>query len=379
MKIVVLKEKDAHENRVSLTPESTKTLIKMGHTVFVEDQAGVKAGFDNALYANAGATVCPYGEDMFTDAHITLCLNAPSTQDIAYIPPHSTLIGMLKPHLNTQYMKDYAQQKITSLSLELMPRITRAQSMDILSSQSNLAGYRAVIEASALLNRAFPMMMTAAGTITPAKVLVIGAGVAGLQAIATARRLGAVVSAFDVRPAAKEQVQSLGATFVEVPSTETGEAQGGYAKEMSAEYKKAQNAKLREVITTQDIVITTALIPMKKAPVIIDADMVASMKAGSIILDLAAEAGGNCALTQAHETVHADHRVYIQDASRLIQKVAYDASQLYSRNVVNLIKGLVKEDAFDTEDEIFKSIALTTNGTYHRAQDFLQQAEPAGA
>lgn len=378
MKILVLKEKDSHEHRVSLSPEGAEKLITMGHTVYIEEHAGVRAGFQDNLYKNMGAHVCVYGEDMFCDAHITLCLNTPSTQDINYIPPHSVLIGMFKPHVHTNQIKDYIQQKITALSLELMPRITRAQSMDVLSSQSNLAGYRAVIEASALLNRAFPMMMTAAGTIQPAKVLIIGAGVAGLQAIATARRLGAVVSAFDVRPAAKEQVESLGATFIDVPSDEQSETQGVYAREMSEHYKKAQNEKLRAVIASQDVVITTAQIPMKPAPMIIDEAMVSSMKPGSIILDLAAESGGNCALTQRHQSVYAHDKVCIIDASSMIQKVAYDASQLYSRNIVHLMRTLVQGQIFNTDDEIFNAICLTHDGRPVQAHAFLSHDDTTG-
>lgn len=370
MKITVLKEKTPGECRVALTPESVQRLIKQGHTVCVEEGAGESAGIHDTAYKDAGAHVCAFGEALFEGSKVTVCVNMPSTQDIAYVPPHSVLMGVLKPHIHHTHLKDFIQQKITAFSLELMPRITRAQSMDILSSQNNLCGYRAVIEASAVLNRAFPMMMTAAGTIQPAKVLIMGAGVSGLQAIATARRLGAVVSAFDVRVVAKEQVESLGATFIEVPYVESGEATGGYAKEMSKAYQEAQHQKLREVIAHQDVVITTAQIPMKKAPVLIDEAMVKVMKPASLILDLATDSGGNCALTRLGETIRA-HDVIIQDASSIIQRVPYDASQLYARNIVNVITTLSKDDMFHMEDDIIKAICLAHDGHALRAHEFL--------
>jgi len=277
----------------------------------------------------------------------------------------TAVIAMHKPHDNKKLFAKVAKQNITAFALEFVPRITRAQSMDVLSSQSNLAGYRAVVEAAYEFDRAFPLMMTAAGTITAARVLIIGAGVAGLQAIATARRMGAIVSAFDVRAAAKEQVESLGASFVEVESKESGEGSGGYAKEMSEAYKKAQAEKLHEVLKTQDIVITTALIPGRPAPTLISEKMVADMKVGSVIVDLAIEAGGNCALSKPGISF-TKNGVKIVAHPNMPSRIAYNASQLYAKNVFNFLSLMIDKESkalkIDFGDEIIKSACLCHNG-----------------
>jgi len=274
-------------------------------------------------------------------------------------------VALLNPHADPDKLKMYAARNITALALELVPRITRAQSMDVLSSQSNLAGYRAVIEAANLFSRGFPMMMTAAGTIPPAKVMVMGAGVAGLQAIATARRLGAVVSATDVRLAAKEQVQSLGAKFVMVDDDEakSAETAGGYAKEMSEAYKAKQAALIAETIKGQDIVITTALIPGRKAPLLVTAEMAASMKPGSLIVDMAAEQGGNCALTKAGETIEVNG-VRVYGPINMPSHIAIDASALLARNILAYITPMLGKESFslNLEDEIIKATCLTHEG-----------------
>ncbi len=361
MKIAVAKEHSPYECRVALTPEGVKKCITLGYNVFVEKNAGERAGFDDDAYKASGAIVEEDLSKLFGDANITLRIQPPSAQEIAYLPPHSSLIGLLKPHMKNDELNALAREKVTSFALEMIPRITRAQSMDVLSSQSNLAGYRAVIEGAHALNRTFPMMMTPAGTIAPMRVLILGAGVAGLQAIATAKRLGAIVSAFDVRSAAKEQVESLGATFIAIEAEESGDGSGGYAKEMGDAYQKAQKLKLTDVLKTQDLVITTAQIPMKKAPILIDEDMVSVMKSGSMIIDLASETGGNCTLTKHGETVtHGGTQIYAP--LNIMSAIAYDASQLFSRNNVHFITNLIKEGQIQFDDEIVKATCLTHEG-----------------
>jgi len=299
IKIAVLKETVQGEHRVAATPETVKKMIGLGLTVDVQSGAGEKASYTDDAYKQAGASIQKDIDKTLKDAQVVLCVQAPQNDALKKLPKKAVVIGALAPHsFDKDMQKAYKANDLTAMAMELMPRITRAQSMDILSSQANLAGYRAVIEASYEFGQAFPMMMTAAGTISPARVFVMGAGVAGLQAIATARRLGAVVSATDVRPVAKEQVQSLGASFVMVENEETkaAETSGGYAKEMSASYKKEQAKLVAETIAKQDIVITTALIPGRPAPELVSEDMVKSMKPGSVIVDLATAQGGNCAL-----------------------------------------------------------------------------------
>lgn len=364
MKIVVLKESAAHEERVSLTPEVTKKLVDQGHVLVIEKDAGKSAGFLDAAYTQAGGVIAKDIAKDLKDADVVTSVALENTDALKGAKDHAVLIGLIKPHQNEKLLKDLAKKKITSLALEFIPRISRAQAMDVLSSQSNLAGYKAVIDSAAEFGRAMPLMMTAAGTIPPARVLVLGAGVAGLQAIATAKRMGAIVSAFDVRPAVKEQVESLGATFVEVEAQESGDGGGGYAKEMSDDYKKRQSEKLAQVVATQDIIITTALIPGKPAPILITTAMVKSMKEGSIIYDLAVENGGNCELAEFGKTV-SKHGVRIFGYPNIPSRIAFDASSVFARNIFNLLKIMVDADGalvLDFEDEIIKGCCLTHDG-----------------
>lgn len=363
LKLAVLKETAAFEKRVAATPEMVKKYVAKGFSVMVEKDAGLTASFSDYDYQSAGAEIANSANDATKDADIVLCVAAPGS---VTAKKGAVLIGLLSPYTNQNKISTYAMQNVTSLSMELVPRITRAQAMDVLSSQSNLAGYKSVLDAAEIFTRAFPMMMTAAGTVPPARVFVMGAGVAGLQAIATAKRLGAVVSATDVRPAAKEQVKSLGANFVFVESEETKQAEtsGGYAKEMSEDFKRKQGALVADTITRQDIVITTALIPGKPAPQLVSEDMVKSMKPGSVIIDLAAEQGGNCALTKPGEVVEV-YGVKIAGYRNVPSRIATDASALYSRNLFNLVGLLVDKDgnlSINMEDDILKGVTLTHGG-----------------
>lgn len=366
MKIAVAKETVLEERRVAASPETVKKLVALGASVAVESGAGVHAAMTDEAYRAAGAEVRA-GAEVYNDADVVLRVRAPSQTEISRMKKGAVLVGMLSPYQEKDLVRKYAEQGLTAFAMEFVPRITRAQVMDVLSSQANLAGYRAVIEAAHVFGRAFPLMMTAAGTVPPAKVFVMGAGVAGLQAIATARRLGAQVSATDVRPAAKEQVESLGASFVMVESEETKEAQtaGGYAREMSEEYKKQQAVLIAETIKKQDIVITTALIPGKKAPVLVTADMVKSMKPGSVIVDLAVEQGGNVEGAKAGEVVDAGG-VRIVGIANLPSRIAADASALYARNLLAFLTPLVDKEAkalkINWEDEIVKASVLTRDG-----------------
>ncbi|MBT6117623.1 MAG: Re/Si-specific NAD(P)(+) transhydrogenase subunit alpha [Rhodospirillaceae bacterium] len=375
MQIAVAKERRDGERRVAATPDSVKKLIALGAEVAVESGAGAGASFADAAYEAAGATIAKDYATAVAGADILLKVRAPLTNaeargkdkidEVSPLPKGCRVIGMLAPHGNVKALDAYAAQGITAMALELVPRITRAQAMDVLSSQSNLAGYKAVVIAADHFDRAFPMMMTAAGTIPPARVVIVGAGVAGLQAIATARRLGAIVSAFDVRAAAKEQVQSLGASFVEVEGAEDMETAGGYAKEASEDYKKRQAAALSEHLKKQDIVITTALIPGRAAPRIVTEDMIKGMKPGSIIVDMAVEAGGNCALSKPDEVVEA-HGVRIVGQTNLPSHLSVDASQLYARNLVAYLTPLIDQESktlkLDWEDEIVAATVLTHEG-----------------
>jgi H+-translocating NAD(P) transhydrogenase subunit alpha len=358
--ISVLKENAVGESRVAATPETVKKLIAKNCAVVVERGAGVRASFTDEAYTAAGATLVTRDDALRGD--VVLCVQAPESG----VKSGALLIGLLNPYKDSARVQNWARSGLTSMSLELVPRITRAQAMDVLSSQSNLAGYRAVLMASHYFTRAFPMMMTAAGTVAPARVFVMGAGVAGLQAIATAKRLGAIVSATDVRPAAKEQVQSLGANFIMVDSDEvkSAETAGGYAKEMSDDFKRKQAALVSETLTKQDIVITTALIPGRPAPQLITADMVRSMKPGSVIIDLAAEQGGNCALSKIDEVV-VENGVQVIAPRNIASAIATDASALYARNVLNLLGLLLNKDGqieLNLGDDILKAVTLTQNG-----------------
>lgn len=364
--IAIAKETADYEKRVAATPETVKKLIALGASVSVETGAGAASSYSNKAYQDAGATIASSRADTVANADIVLKVQV-EPSDLDGLEKGAILAGMYAPYQNAATLSAAAQKGITAFSMELVPRITRAQAMDVLSSQSNLAGYKAVLDAAEQFNRAFPMMMTAAGTIAPARVFVMGAGVAGLQAIATAKRLGAVVSATDVRPASKEQVESLGGTFIAVQDEEfkAAETAGGYAKEMSAEYKAKQAALVEETIAKQDIVITTALIPGRPAPKLITARMVESMKPGSVIVDLAVESGGNCELSEAGKVV-VKNNVTIVGHKNVPSRLATDASALYARNLLNLIGLLIdkesKELAVNWDDEVIKGIALTKDG-----------------
>ncbi|MBP6986121.1 MAG: Re/Si-specific NAD(P)(+) transhydrogenase subunit alpha [Alphaproteobacteria bacterium] len=366
MHICVLKERRSQETRVAASPETVKKMIAMGHTVSVETMAGSESSFMDQAYADAGATIAKDSVSALNKADIVLKVQRPigdgsDNDEIANLPQGCCLIGILDSLTETAQIDFYKKKKIKAFAMERVPRITRAQSMDVLSSQSNLAGYRAVIEAAAEIPRAFPMMMTAAGTIAPIRVMILGAGVAGLQAIATARRLGAVVSAFDVRKAAKEQVESLGATFIEVENDEDAETQGGYAKETSKEYQKLQADKIHETLKKTDIAITTALIPGKPAPLLITDAMIKDMKAGSVIVDMATASGGNVSASKADKTVTV-HDVKIIGHSNLASRIGSDASALYARNILKFLELITDEKSqlnINTEDEIVKAALIS--------------------
>ena len=365
MKICIPKE-DSNELRTAISPEIVKKLSGSGHEIFLETNAGSGSNFDDEIFIESGANIYTDNTQLKT-ADFIFRVNAPSEDEIALYRENSILIASLNPYNNSEIIKKLETQKTISFAMELMPRITRAQSIDVLSSQSNLAGYQAVIEASHIFNKAMPMMMTAAGTIAPAKVMVFGAGVAGLQAIATAKRLGAIVSATDVRMAAKEQVESLGGKFVMVETEEDQDAEtsGGYAKEMSEEFKVKQAELISKTISSQDIVICTALIPGKKAPTLITEEHVKSMKPGSVIIDLAAENGGNCVSTKLGETAVVDG-VSIYGASNITSSISQDASALYSKNLFNFFNLLVNQESnqvdIDWEDEIVVNTLITKDG-----------------
>ncbi len=367
IKISVIKETLPFERRVACSPETVKKLIALGSVITIESGAGLEAAITDEAYEAAGASIVKTAKTAFKSADIVLKVQAPNDAEMALIPKNALLIGMLAPHENKALPAALAEVGIDSFAMEFVPRITRAQGMDVLSSQSNLAGYKAVLDAAALYGRAFPMMMTAAGTIPPAKVFVMGAGVAGLQAIATARRLGAVVSATDVRPAAKEQVESLGASFIAVQDEEFKQAEtaGGYAKAMSSEYQAKQAALVAEHIAKQDIVITTALIPGRAAPRLITAEMVRSMKPGSVIVDLAVESGGNCEGAVPGEVIETNG-VIIAGYKNIPSRLAADASALYAKNLLNLLGLILAKDgtglSINWEDEIIKAITLTRGG-----------------
>lgn len=365
--IAITKETADGEKRVAATPETVKKLIALGADVSIESGAGDAASFTDAAYQAAGATIGPRA-DILKNADVVLRVQVSTPADLDGLKKGALLAGLFSPYQNADLIQAAADKGIDAFSMELVPRITRAQAMDVLSSQSNLAGYKAVLDAAEEFTRAFPMMMTAAGTIPPAKVFVMGAGVAGLQAIATAKRLGAQVSATDVRPAAKEQVKSLAASFVAVEDEEfkAAETAGGYAKEMSAEYKAKQAALVEEHIAKQDIVITTALIPGRPAPKLVTAKMVESMKPGSIIVDLAVESGGNCELAVAGQVVKTKNGVSIVGHKNVASRLATDASALYAKNLFNLMTLLINKDektlAINWDDDIVKGIALTKGG-----------------
>jgi NAD(P) transhydrogenase subunit alpha len=367
MKLAVLKERRAGETRVAATAETVKKLKGLGLDVAVETGAGKGANIADADYTAAGASIAPDAATLLKDADIVLKVRGPEPDEIAAMKKGAVFTSLLAPYTEKEPIAKLAAQGVSAFAMEFIPRISRAQSMDVLSSQANLAGYKAVIDAAAQYGRAFPMMMTAAGTIAPARVFIMGVGVAGLQAIATARRLGAIVTATDVRPATKEQVVSLGASFVAVEDEEFKQAEttAGYAKPMSAEYQAKQAALTAEHIRKQDIVITTALIPGRKAPVLVTAEMIATMKPGSVIVDLAAEQGGNTPLTKPDEVIETGG-VTIMGYTNLPARLASDTSSLYARNLFNFVALIVDKKtgalALNWDDEIVKGAGVTRDG-----------------
>jgi NAD(P) transhydrogenase subunit alpha len=373
MKVAVVRERRAHERRVAVSPDSVKRMAAMGLEIIAESGAGEAAGFSDATLSSAGAVLVPDDATALADADIVLKVQRPITgadgslDELHLLKPGAVLIGLLQPLQNPDDIDLYARAGIIAFAMELVPRITRAQTMDVLSSQANLAGYKAVIDAADEFNRAFPMMMTAAGTIKAARVLVMGAGVAGLQAIATARRLGAIVSATDVRAAAKEQVESLGAHFITVDEEEAraAETAGGYAREMGESYQRRQREKITEALRRTDIVICTALIPGRAAPLLLTRAMVAEMAPGSVIVDLAVEAGGNVEGSRPGEVVVTEDGVKIIGHLNMPSRIAADASQLYARNLLSFLSLIVDKNgklAIDPNDEIIKATLLTRDG-----------------
>jgi NAD(P) transhydrogenase subunit alpha len=367
MKIAILKERRDGETRVAATPETVKKMISLGHAVAVEAGAGSGAAYPDGLFAEAGARIAADARAAAGDAELILKVRRPSDDELAGLKAGAALVGLVSPYGDRAAVEAYARAKVDVFAMELVPRITRAQSMDALSSQSNLAGYRSVIEAAAAYGQAYPMMMTAAGTVPPAKVFVMGAGVAGLQAIATAKRLGAVVSATDVRPAAKEQVASLAAKFIAVEDEEfkAAETAAGYAKPMSPEYQQKQAELVAAHIAKQDIVITTALIPGRPAPKLVTAAMVASMAPGSVVVDLAVEAGGNVEGAVRGQAVTMPNGVMVLGYENLPSRLAKASSALYAKNLLNLLPLLSGEDgalAPHADDEIVKAMQLTKAG-----------------
>jgi NAD(P) transhydrogenase subunit alpha len=372
MKVAIPKEIREHETRVAASPAMVKKLTDIGVVVAIESGAGGGAKTTDEAFAEAGATIADSAEAAFSDADVVLKVVRPmtgeeGTDEMALLQQGSVLIGLLAPLDHRDQVADYAARNVTAFAMELIPRISRAQSMDVLSSQSNLAGYKAVIDAAAVFGKLFPMMMTAAGTIAPAKVMVLGAGVAGLQAVATARRLGAVVSAFDVRPAVKEEVESLGAKFIEVEDAgaESAETAAGYAREMSEDYLRRQRAVIHDTLKRHDIAICTALIPGRPAPTLIPAAMVEDMKPGSVIVDLASEAGGNCELSE-HGKVVVRNGVTILGHANVPGRVAVDASALYARNLLNFLTPMIDPESLalkiDWDDEVIAGACITRDG-----------------
>jgi len=380
VKVAIPKERAQDERRVALVPDTATKLIAAGLEVTVEEGAGSSAFVPDDAYEKAGVKVVKGAAVLLKDADIVLKVQAPSADEVELLKKGAVLISFLQPATQGDVVKALAKRGITAFSLELVPRISRAQSMDALSSQASAAGYKAVLIAAARLGKFFPMMMTAAGTVAPARVLVMGAGVAGLQAIATARRLGAVVSAYDVRTAVKDEVKSLGATFIELP-LEAQEGQGGYAKEQSEEFLRKQRELIGEHIAKSDVVITTAAIPGRRAPLLVTAEMVKGMRPGSVIVDLAAETGGNVELTEAGQDVDIGG-VTIVGTRNVPSTMPLHASQLYARNVANLLLHLVKDGAInlDFADEITKGSCVTHGGEIvnERAKQMVQPRE-AGA
>jgi NAD(P) transhydrogenase subunit alpha len=364
MKIAVPKERAAGERRVALVPEIVAKFVKGEHTVAVERDAGTSAGYTDAAFAAAGATIAADAHAAYADANVVVRVAKPSDEELDGIPRGATLIGVLAPLGDPRSVERYAERGLTALSMDAIPRTTKAQAMDVLSSQANIGGYKAALLAANHLPKFFPMLTTAAGTIPPAKALIIGAGVAGLQAIATCRRLGAIVTAYDTRPVVAEQVKSLGAKFLEIDVGESGEGTGGYARELSPEALEKQRAGMVKAIGASDIVITTAAIPGRRAPILVTAEAVAAMAPGSVVVDLAAETGGNVEGTVPGEVVTSANGVTIVGALNLPSTLAFDASRLYARNVQALLDYIIKDGALvlDPDDEIVAGTTIVRDG-----------------
>ena len=366
MRLAVLKETHEFETRVAATPDTVKKLLGLGLTVAVESGAGVASAVSDADFQAAGATIAPDAAATLAGAGVVFAVQAPAAATLALIPRGAMLVCIAGAFADPALVPALAERGIDCVAMELLPRITRAQAMDVLSSQANLAGYRAVIEGAAAFERGFAMMMTAAGTVPPARVFVIGAGVAGLQAIATARRLGAIVSATDVRPAAKEEIKSLGASFVGVEDTETAQQTGAYAREMSEAFRQKQAELMATTVAKNDLVICTALVMGRRAPVIVTEAMVAAMKAGSVIVDLAADAGGNCAATRPGESILTANGVRVLGWHNWPGRIAVAASTLYARNLLTFLTGFWDKEAqapkLPDTDEIVKGTLLTRGG-----------------
>ncbi|MEM7769908.1 MAG: Re/Si-specific NAD(P)(+) transhydrogenase subunit alpha [Cyanobacteria bacterium P01_A01_bin.37] len=386
MKIAVAREVEVGEHRVALIPETVSKLVKQGHSVLVEAGAGEGSHFSDAAYEEVGAIVSHDAPWVWGEADVVLKVRPPQERDdgrheVALLRHGGTLVSFLNPLGQPELIQRLAEHKVTAFSMEMIPRTTRAQSMDALSSQASLAGYKATLIAAAALPKFFPMLTTAAGTIRPAKVFIMGAGVAGLQAIATARRLGAVVEAFDIRPAVKEEVQSLGARFVEVQLEENTVAAGGYAKDISEEAKRRSRELVSDHVAQSDVVITTAQVPGRQAPLLVTEDMVKRMKPGSVIVDIAAEQGGNCACTEpGRDSVH--HGVTIIGPINLPSSMPIHASQMYSKNLQTLLQHLVKDGelVLDFDDEITSGACVAHDGEIQndRVRDALADAAGVG-
>lgn len=362
MKIGVLKESKAHENRVALTPDVVKQLVKKDFEIIIESGAGINSFYSDEDYLTAGARIARSKNEVCS-VDLVVKVNAPTPEEVSEMNQNSFYISLLYAYTQPEILALFKEKKITSFAMDAVPRISRAQKMDALSSQANLAGYKSVILAADALGKIFPLMMTAAGTITPARVLIFGAGVAGLQAIATAKRLGAVVEVSDVRAETKEQVESLGGRFLSVEGIDDVKTEGGYAKEVSAEFLQKQKLLIEEKIKDADIVITTALVIGKKSPLLVSEEMVKSMKPGSVIVDMAVEWGGNCALSELNKTVE-KHGVKIIGESNLPSLLPINASQLYATNISTLLLHLASKDGFkmELEEEITKGTLITHNG-----------------
>ncbi|NES97805.1 MAG: Re/Si-specific NAD(P)(+) transhydrogenase subunit alpha [Desertifilum sp. SIO1I2] len=376
MKIAVAKEIEVGEHRVALIPDVVARLVKQGLDIWVESGAGEASCFPNEAYEAAGAKMISDTDYLWQEADVLLKVGIPKEEEIQRLRAGSVFISFLNPLGKPELAQKLAEKQVTALSMELIPRTSRAQSMDALSSQAGVAGYKAVLIAAAALPKFFPMLTTAAGTIRPAKVFVIGAGVAGLQAIATARRLGAVVEAFDIRPAVKEEVQSLGAKFVDVTLEEDTVAEGGYAKEVSERAKQRTQEAIAQHVKSADVVITTAQVPGKKAPILVTEEMVAQMQPGSVIVDLAAEQGGNCAGTEAGKDV-VRHGVTLIGPINLPASMPVHASQMYAKNISTLLEYLIKEGELnlDFADDIASSTCITHGGEIRNAR--VQEASPS--